>query len=647
MKKNRLTQFLETLIKRTGGWYFLVIVAIAQLVAIPGAIIGALTIQLNADFSPLQMQVNGTITAISVLLSNLILLVAAWLLTPNARARLNTWSKGNTLETGTHAELNAWRESTAFAWRYGVIAAIVSVAIGVLPGLLYQWQFMGASYDQSVYLFFGGSILTIGTVIIAVIAIERMLEPARGVLAPKKFEDQLNGSSGLPILSKFVVVVLAIIVFTVLLIAPVGYRQTVRSITYEVDSRQALAELRLQSLALSGAALVLGSLLAWLISRSVSQPIHSLIKVFEKIETGDLSQRAPILSTDEVGELSVHFNRMVARLEELQGNLENQVKQRTAQLQATNEVGQIASAILDESKLASEVVNLIVSRFDYYHAAIFLVDSTGFWAELKEATGKAGQTLRAQRYRLQVAGRSMVGQAISTRQPRITLDVGMESYRMDNPLLPDTRSEIALPLIVRDQVLGALDVQSREPNAFKEEDIETLQGMANQVAIALENARLFQETRENLEELRAIHQHYVASAWVEKMRSSKVEAVAELPGTPQNAENLHTVSVPLVLRDQKLGEIVLESDIEWGSEEENMLQAMAMQVAVSLENARLIEESQQSALRERLAAEITEKIWLSTSMDGILQTAIREIGRSLEASDAIIQLNLNDSHGQQ
>lgn len=646
MKKTRFTQFLETLLKRTGGWYFLIIVAIAQLVAIPGAIVGALTIQMNADFSPLQMQVGGTITAISVPLGNLVLLIAAWLLVPNARVQVNKWAKGKSLDTDAATELSAWRESTAFAWRYGIIAAVVAIVVDVLPGMIYQSMYLGASYDQSVYSLFGGVVSAIGSVIIAVIAIERLMEPAREILTPRKFEDQLIGSSGLPILSKFVVVVLAIIVFTVLLIAPVGYRQTIRSITYEVDSRQALAELRLQSIALSGAALALGAVLAWLISRSVSRPIQSLIKVFEKIQAGDLSQRAPILSTDEVGELSVYFNRMVARLEELQGNLESQVEQRTAQLRATNEVGQIASAILDENKLASEVVNLIVSRFDYYHAAIFLVDSSGIWAELKEATGKAGQTLRAQHYRLQLGGRSMVGQAISTRQPRIAMDVGLEAFRADNPLLSETRSEIALPLIVGNRVLGALDVQSREINAFKEAEIETLQGMANQVAIALENARLFQETRENLEELRAIHQQYVSSAWVDKMRNNKVEAVAELPGTAQHAENIRTVSVPLMLRDQKLGEIILESESDWSSEEENMIQAVALQVAVSLENARLIEESQQSALRERLAAEITEKIWLSTSMDSIMQTAIRELGRSLEASDAVIELNLNDSHEQ-
>ncbi|MEJ5223464.1 MAG: GAF domain-containing protein, partial [Anaerolineales bacterium] len=230
-----------------------------------------------------------------------------------------------------------------------------------------------------------------------------------------------------------------------------------------------------------------------------------------------------------------------------------------------------------------------------------------------------------------------------TRQPRLATNVDMETFRTDSPLLTQTRSEVALPLIVGDRVLGALDVQSSEFDAFKEAEIETLQAMANQVAIALENARLFQETRDSLEELRTIHQQYVSRAWADKMRIGTIEAIAELPGST-TTEELRTVSIPLMLRDQKLGEIIVERENEWSPEDQAVIQSVATQVAISLENARLIEESQQSALRERLAAEITEKIWLSTSIDSIMQTAIRELGRSLEASDALIELNLTDNH---
>ncbi len=646
MKKDWLTQFLETLIHRTGEWFFVAAVILSQLVAIPGILIGAAAVWLNTDFTPSQLQVVGIIAFLSASLGNLIVLIATWSLTSNARSRLRAWRKGEALKAGTSEELNAWRESTAFSWRYGLIAGIAGMSIGVLPALVYQSRYLGATYDQNLYFLFGSSVAIIAAVMISVTVVEQITAPAREVLTPQRIEDQLSASAGLPIVYKYLILILAILVITTLLIAPVGYRQTVRSINYEIDSRTALIELRTQSLLLSGAAFALGAVLAWMISRTVSQPVQSLIKVFKEVQAGNLSQRAPIIATDEIGDLAAYFNRMIIRLETLQGNLETQVRQRTEQLRATNEVGQIASSILDEQRLAREVINLIVSRFNYYHAALFVLDSSGTWAELREASGAAGQALRKQQFRLQVDGRSMVGQAIRSRQPRIAMDVGLETYRVDNPLLPETRSEIVLPLIVGERVLGALDVQSREVDAFKETDIETLQSMANQVAIALENARLFQETRESLEELRAIHQQYVSSTWLSKKHSAKIEAIAELPGISPSAETTQRLSIPLMLRNQKLGEIILESDEEWSSEEESMVQAVATQVAVSLENARLIEESQQSALRERLAAEITEKIWLSTSVDSILQTAIRELGRSLEASDAIIQINLDDNDEQ-
>jgi GAF domain-containing protein len=283
-------------------------------------------------------------------------------------------------------------------------------------------------------------------------------------------------------------------------------------------------------------------------------------------------------------------------------------------------------------------VNLISDRFGYYYAAFFLIDSSGRWAELKGATGEAGRTLKIQGHRLEVGGQSMVGTTISTRQARIALDVGKEPARFENPLLPETRSEIALPLIVGDRVLGALDVQSKQEAAFYSDDIETLQGMANQVAIAIENARLFQETQRNLEELRVAHRHYLAEAWAETGRESgQYEYVAGNEPADQTQKN-ETVSVPLVLRDQTIGRLSLEGGQEWTPEERTLIESVATQAALALENARLLEESRQLALRERLAAEIIGKIWSSSNADIILQTAIKELGRALRADEAIIEI---------
>jgi GAF domain-containing protein len=191
---------------------------------------------------------------------------------------------------------------------------------------------------------------------------------------------------------------------------------------------------------------------------------------------------------------------------------------------------------------------------------------------------------------------------------------------------------------VGDRVLGALDVQSKEEAAFYPDDIETLQNMANQVAIAIENARLFQETQRNLEELQIAQRHHLAQAWTETARlNGQYEYVAgnELAGKIQEGGS---VSVPLALREQIIGRLSLEGGQEWTPEERTLIEAVATQAALALENARLLEESRQLALRERLAADIIGKIWSSSSADNILQTAIRELGRALRADEAIIEI---------
>jgi GAF domain-containing protein len=216
--------------------------------------------------------------------------------------------------------------------------------------------------------------------------------------------------------------------------------------------------------------------------------------------------------------------------------------------------------------------------------------------------------------------------------------VGTESVRFDNPLLPYTRSEIALPLTVGDRVLGALDVQSTKQAAFDQGNIETLQNMANQVAVALENARLFQETRARLEELQATQRQYLQQAWtsIESQEQSAYKV-------GENDRGESRMEVPLTLRDQSIGEISLVGDTNWSTEERAWVEAVATQAAVALENARLLDQSQKTAAYEKLVADISGKIWSSTTIDGILQTSVRELGRALNATEAIIELSTDSS----
>jgi GAF domain-containing protein len=321
-------------------------------------------------------------------------------------------------------------------------------------------------------------------------------------------------------------------------------------------------------------------------------------------------------------------------------HLEDRVAARTLQLKAVNEVGRAASSVLDPDELINQVVNLITDQFEYYYTALFLVDSTGRRAELRSATGEAGRVLKENKHHLEVGGKSMVGTAISTRSPRVALDVGVESTRFENPLLPYTRSEIALPLLVGDRVLGALDVQSTREGAFGAQEIETLQGMANQISIALENASLFQQIQQNLDEMRSVQRQYTLQSWkqVENTEDLRYEV-----GDPEPHGTDNELEVSLAMRGGVIGEIKLDSDSEWTPEQRNLIDSIAAQASLALENARLLEESQSTATRERLISEISGKIWSSTTIDGILRTAVQELGRALNASEATIELKTEDN----
>jgi GAF domain-containing protein len=331
---------------------------------------------------------------------------------------------------------------------------------------------------------------------------------------------------------------------------------------------------------------------------------------------------------------------MVSRLETLQNSLEQQVIERTKQLAATNEVGRVAASSLDPVQLLAKVIPLIPEQFGYYFAAIYLVDPSGKWAELKEATGEAGRVLRQNHHRLEISGKNMVGLAIREQSPRIAQIASEEKQRFENPLLPYTRSEVALPLMVGDRVLGALNVQSTRESDFGPQVIETMQNMAGQVAIALENARLFQEAQQIIKEMRAVQQQYLLQGWQGLSEGSEK---LEYSVGDEEGDNSRKLDVQISLRDQILGQITLESQAEWTPDQQSLVDAVATQAAIALENARLVSESRHIALRERMATEINSKIWASATIDGVLQTVVKELGRRLDASSATIELNIDNS----
>jgi PAS domain S-box-containing protein len=233
---------------------------------------------------------------------------------------------------------------------------------------------------------------------------------------------------------------------------------------------------------------------------------------------------------------------------------------RSAQLQTAAEVSRAAGSILDPDELIQQVVDLVGERFDLYYAGLFLVDETGEWngepgrwTVLRAGTGEAGRKMLEARHKLEIGGESMIGQCVARGEARIALDVGEEAVRFDNPLLPETRSEMALPLASRGQVIGAMTIQSAQEAAFSEEDITVLQTMADQLANAIENARLYEETQRRVQELAFLNE-------ASRTMTSSLDLEHVLTTIIQEATDvLKAEAASVLLLDDEGRELVLET----------------------------------------------------------------------------------------
>ncbi len=342
----------------------------------------------------------------------------------------------------------------------------------------------------------------------------------------------------------------------------------------------------------------------------------------------NLRQPGRDFSEHDINLLQTLANQATTALEK--NRLLEQIQRRTVQLRASVEVSQAVSSTLKVDALLEQSVNLISDRFDYYYVGLFLVDKDDRFAHLRAGSGQAGQTMLQRGHKLKVGGRSMIGQCIADGQAQVALDVGREAVRFDNPLLPETRSEMALPLVSRGMAIGALSIQSSKQAAFTEEDIAILQTVASQLATAIENARLLERTQTALQEIEATQQRYVRQAWeghvsTEKtvqgyLRSGDKEgpttedwlpamttAVQQLDTViEQDAQTGSTLAIPLTVHGEVIGALggSRPDGQEWSKEDIAAAEAIVEQIALALENQRLFDEAQQatSLMSERVKA---------------------------------------------
>ncbi len=388
---------------------------------------------------------------------------------------------------------------------------------------------------------------------------------------------------------------------------------------------------------IAAAIALLVAILAGLIAtRRITRPIGELAHTAEQIAAGNLEMTAKVDQRDEIGALAASFNSMTTQLRTLIGTLEQRVasrtqelERRTVQLQVAADIARDATSVRDLQVLLNNAVNQVRDRFGFYHAGIFLIDERGEYAVLRAATGEAGRVMLEQNHSLKVGEVGIVGYVTGTGQPRIALDVGVDATYFKNPVLPETRSEMALPLKAGDHIIGALDVQSTVEAAFDKEDIRVLQAMADQMAVAIENARLFERMEDTLRQLEISQSQFTHEAWQKviqrkgkaigyRLHGKNLEPVVgqspELEETMRegrsvfrrNGQSGSSLVVPIKIREEVLGAIDVRFDGEDIPQETiTTYEEIASRLSLSLESARLLEETQLHSDELILLQEIT------------------------------------------
>ena len=339
---------------------------------------------------------------------------------------------------------------------------------------------------------------------------------------------------------------------------------------------------------------------------------------------------------------------MLRTLREEQSNLEQRVEERTAglaqkteQLRATSYIARKTAEVQDLTTLLNTVAKLVTDQFGFYHTGIFLINETGDQAVLQAASSEGGQRMMERGHSLSVGIQGIVGYVAAQKKPRIALDVGEDAVFFNNPDLPMTRSELALPLLIRNKVLGVLDIQSDRPEAFGVDDIDVLQTLSDQIAIAIENARLMDETQAAMMQLEALTTIRTRASWSQKLREKKRVFTYTPLGLraerlPQNDEK--AIVAPIILRGQKIGTISIsrKDNSTWSKTDRDLIEEVASQVGLAVDNIRLLEEATQRAKQEETVGKLAARFSQSLDLDTLLQTAARELGQLPDISEVSV-----------
>lgn len=402
-------------------------------------------------------------------------------------------------------------------------------------------------------------------------------------------------------------------------------------------------------------ALALIVLVGFVVSDYLAKPIIRLRDAANRISKGELTHRiTEIPETRELAELAIDFNAMSSSLNDLITDLEHRVVERTEdltrktdQLRAASYIARQTAEVQDLRQLLDTVVHLVTDQFGYYHTGIFLINEAGDYVTLVSASSEGGKRMVEKGHTLRVGTQGIVGFVAAQKKPRIALDVGTDAVFFNNPDLPFTRSEIALPLLVRERLLGVLDIQSDKPGAFTVQDIDVLATLADQVSVALEKAQLLEASQAAFAQLEALTAVRTREAWIQKLKDR--ERVVSYTPLGLRAEKFpssetNALTVPISLRGQQIGTISIarKGNTAWSKQDEEMIREVAIQTGLAVDNIRLLEEATQRAKQEQTVGELAFRFSQALDMDSLLQTAARELGQLPGIDETSIYLGQPD-----
>jgi GAF domain-containing protein/HAMP domain-containing protein len=408
-------------------------------------------------------------------------------------------------------------------------------------------------------------------------------------------------------------------------------------------------------------------------ARSIVDPITDLAEITANFAAGKLSARASIDRQDEIGALARAYNYMAAQFQEIIGGLEQRVSDRTRDLESqtdrlrvTAEISRDVASARALGELLERSSLLIRDRFGFDHVGIFLLDGGREYAVLVASPTEAGQQMLANNFQLRVGEIGIIGRVAATGEPRVSRNTDADSAYLNNPLLPNTRSEMALPLRAENKVIGVLDIQNETPNTFSDNDVSIMQILADQLAAAIERTRLLQEVERSLHELETAYGQYTRQNWKNVAENTlkaklgyrfdniRLESANELPeigkeslekgvtimsnGHGDQEHKQNSVAIPIKLRGQPIGVITLKLKDGYPDETISTIEQASERLAAALESARLYEEARLRADREQSISQIATAISSSSGYEEILQTTVREIGTSLRDTEVSIQI---------